>query len=200
MRRVTQRGNGTDVPSNKTGEKSKITSKLMIDTETPWLFDLPPTLPEYDPNLSESCDAGDLAEARFMLKAKELGFHVYAPFGHATKADLVVWKPPARAVTVQIKKATIQSRGSRKPHHWWKFMLGSGRPSAALSPNNGKLKYVPYQLGDFDVIAGYVEEREEWLIFPLEKVVGKSCVSYTPHNSIVPNTWEVLDQKFSEYA
>ncbi len=134
-----------------------------------------------------SCNIGLGAEVAFASKAISMGFTVFMPFGHSQKADLVIWKPPSRAITVQVKKATYQKDGGN-----FKFMIGSGKPSCASNPLDYGLRYTPYQRGDFDVMAVYMAERQSFVIYKLEDIVGKSSMRWTAGRNS-ENNWDVLD-------
>jgi hypothetical protein len=146
-------------------------------------------LPEVDASVSRNCESGSIAEAEFLVRAQRNGWHCYVPFGHATKADVIVFRPFGRPVTVQIKKGVYQDRGSGS----WKIMAGAGKPSCAVNPKDYGKRYTLYQRGEFDVLAMWVQEKECFVFWTLDELVerGVSCVRWYAGNAC--NNWQVLD-------
>jgi hypothetical protein len=140
---------------------------------------------DFDPKRSSTCDSGTRAEMFVAMEAAKNGFSVFFPIGHSQKADLIIWKPPMRPLTVQVKKATIQEGGS------YKFMIGSGKPSCAANPNDYGKRYTKYQEDDFDILCAVIIERNSVLIYDLKSIVGKSSIRWSPHRGIKENDWNV---------
>lgn len=153
------------------------------------LFDMADieVIPEQS-NTSSNCKSGMIAEMIFAIEAAKRGFTIFFPIGHSQKADLIAWKPPARPISVQIKKATYQKESGS-----WKFMVGSGKPSCAANPNNYGLRYTAYKKGDFDILCAYIEERGEFLFYTLCDIAGCSSRRWHPSTGFAANNWDILD-------
>jgi len=141
--------------------------------------------------ISSNNHVGDISELTFVLEAKKRGYDVFSPFGHSTKADLVIRKPSCKCLTIQVKTGTYQK--PKMSHHLerWKFMVGSGRPSCAANPNDYGLRYKKYKRGDFDVLAAFIPEREVFSFYLLDDIVGKSSITWTVGNQ--EWNWNDLD-------
>jgi hypothetical protein len=146
--------------------------------------------PDVDEDAPRNCEAGSIAEAEFLVRAQRNGWHCYIPFGHATTADVILFRPFGRPVTVQIKKGVYQDRGSGS----WKIMVGAGKPSCAVNPKDYGKRYRVYQRGEFDVLAMWVQEKECLVFWTLNELVerGMSCVRWYAGNAC--NNWQVVDQ------
>jgi hypothetical protein len=146
--------------------------------------------PEVDTSAPRNCESGSIAEAEFLVRAQRNGWHCYVPFGHATKADVIVFRPFGRPVTVQVKKGVYQDRGSGS----WKIMAGAGKPSCAVNPKDYGKRYTLYQRGEFDVLAMWVQEKECFVFWTLDELVerGVSCVRWYAGNA--SNNWQVIDE------
>jgi hypothetical protein len=150
-------------------------------------FELPPDVSEDTPR---NCESGSIAEAEFLVRAQRNGWHCYVPFGHATKADVIVFRPFGRPVTVQIKKGVFQGKGNGS----WKIMAGSGKPSCAANPKDYGKRYTLYQRGEFDVLAMWVQEKECFVFWTLDELVERnvSCVRWYVGNAC--NNWQMVDE------
>jgi hypothetical protein len=146
--------------------------------------------PDVDEDAPRNCEAGSIAEAEFLVRAQRNGWHCYIPFGHATTADVILFRPFGRPVTVQIKKGVYQDKGSGS----WKIMVGAGKPSCAVNPKDYGKRYRVYQRGEFDVLAMWVQEKECLVFWTLNELVerGMSCVRWYAGNAC--NNWQVVDQ------
>ena len=140
-------------------------------------------------SLSPTCNTGTLAEMIVATEAMKRGYSVFFPVGHAHKADLILWRPPFSPVTVQVKKATWQKGGA------FKFMIGSGKPSCAVSEKDYGLRYTPYKKGDFDVICAYIQERDDFVFYRLNEIAGKSSIRWRPDNGQRVNNWEDIEEE-----
>jgi len=138
---------------------------------------------------SATCQSGMMAEMLLATEAASRGFCVFFPIGHSQKADLVIWKPPFAPITIQVKKATRQKKGKGQSY---KFMVGSGRPSCAVNGKDYGLRYVPYMKGDFDVLCAYILERNSFLFYYLDEVVGRSCITWSPDGRQRENNWDIF--------
>lgn len=137
---------------------------------------------------SESCDSGDIAELEFLPRAKRNGWHVFSPHGHSTPADAIIFRPPTRPISVQIKKGVYQHRDGN-----WKITIGSSKPSCAANPNDYGLRYSRYQRGDFDVLAMYIEERDAFVFYNLDRLVERGVCTLRWNDGDKMNNWDVFD-------
>ena len=135
---------------------------------------------------SASCQTGLMAEMLLATEAASKGFCVFFPIGHSQKADLVIWRPPFSPITIQVKKATHQDSGS------YKFMIGSGKPSCARNSKDYGLRYTPYVKGDFDVLCAYILERNSFVFYYLDEIVGKSSMRWNPDGRQRENNWDIF--------
>jgi len=162
------------------------------------LFDLEQytEVAESSGNESSSCQVGDICESQFALDAKIRGYEVFTPLGHATKVDMAIRKPGFDLVSVQIKKGVFnKERGNHTSY--WKWMCGSGKPSAALNNNDYGLRYTKYKKGDFHILCGYIMEHESWVFHTLDDVSDKSSITWRPSQGLNQNNWEIFDQYFT---
>ena len=144
---------------------------------------------------------GDVTEAAFVYHATLRGYEVFLPVSHHTKTDVAVRVNGSDLVNIQIKKAAKQ----KQPEHYaqrWKFLLGSGLPSAARSKKDNaradnKPRYNLYTEGDFHVLAAYIMELDTWAFYELTEVIGNASKSWTPKNG-PHNNWDLFDKLFAE--
>jgi len=129
---------------------------------------------ETNGSISETCNAGALAELKLCCAAAEKGFEVFTPLSHSTKTDLIIMKPQGIPIRVQVKKATYQKKISPNRMDVWKFMIGTGRPSCAANPTDYGVRYKKYVDGDFDVLAAYILERNTFAFYHLKEISGVS--------------------------
>ena len=136
-----------------------------------------------DTQSNDNCRFGLISEMQFVLKAIELGYSVFTPYGHAQKVDLVLHKPQSKAITIQIKKATPIA-GDK-----WKIST-----SCKKRTSKGTF-YTNYQRGDFDYLVAHIAELNLWSIYRIEEVSGKSSVGWDRFGSR-RNNYEILEQSF----
>lgn len=157
-----------------------------------YLFDVQQyeTLPDAVDDAPRNCESGSIAEAEFLTRAQRHGWHCYVPFGHATTADMIVYRPFGRPLTIQVKKGVYQDKGSGS----WKVMVGAGKPSCAANPKDYGKRYRMYQRGEFDVLAMWVQEKECFVFWTLDSLVERSvsCTRWYAGESC--NNWSVLDE------
>lgn len=162
------------------------------DRAASYLFDVGEfeSSPDVSDDAPRNCESGSIAEAEFLVRAQRNGWHCYIPFGHATTADVILFRPFGRPVTVQIKKGVYQDRGSGS----WKIMAGAGKPSCAVNPKDYGKRYRVYQRGEFDVLAMWVQEKECLVFWTLNELIerGVSCVRWYAGNAC--NNWQVVDE------
>jgi hypothetical protein len=141
----------------------------------------------------QSCDLGTVAELEFLTQAKRRGWNVFVPIGHATPADAVIFAPPSRPISVQIKKG--MSRGAGRGY---KAMVGSGRSLRAMKHSLEFSKFRRYEARSFDVLAMYVEDVQGFVFWTLQELLqrGKTWAMWTPGKPC--HNWEIFEQFCNE--
>lgn len=160
------------------------------------LFDLTEyDAPREDVATIESCDAGSIAELEFLPRARRAGWHVYSPHGHATPADVILFRPPNRPISVQIKKGVYQKEAGK-----WKVMVGSGKPACAANPKDYGKRYSLYERGDFDVLAMYVDEHDCFAFWTLDELVERGVSTIGWRVGGRTDNWDIFDSFTSPQA
>lgn len=126
-----------------------------------------------------SCLTGDLSESIFAVEAIRRGYTVYTPnVGHSHPADAVVVKPPSRPISMQLKTATID-KGRNCSY------------SVQVCRGRGKTK-VSYQLGDFDILAAWLPDRQLFVFWHFAEIAERKKVCYSPLRHRAPDNWDLL--------
>jgi hypothetical protein len=146
-------------------------------------------LPDRPDVLSQNNHSGDIAESAFLKEVIKRGWKAFAPWGHASRADLCIWKPPSSPLTVQIKKGVWQ-----RDNQCWKIMIGSGKPSCAANPKDYGKRYTRYGKGDFDILAMYVLEHDAFVLWALNDICGNSSITWRPTSSPEMGNWQLLEE------
>ena len=139
--------------------------------------------------VSDTCDAGTVAETMLAAEAAKRGWTVFVPFGHAQKTDIVLTRGRDPAIRIQVKRATWQRKGSGS----YKFMIGAGRPSCAANPNDYGLRYRRYESGDFDFLAAFIPDYEIFAFYRLSDIVGKSSHHWRPDPGHPRDNWDIME-------
>jgi hypothetical protein len=127
------------------------------------------------PELS-ACRKGEIAEALFAASAMVMDFEVFTPKGHSQTADLCIVKSGQRPLMVQVKTAYLDGiRGD------YSVNLGRGLTKEA------------YRTGDFDVLAAYLPDLNQFVLWTLEDLKGRKKLRYSPARHRRPSNWELLD-------
>ena len=127
------------------------------------------------PELS-ACRKGEIAEALFAASAMVMDFEVFTPKGHSQTADLCLVRSGCRPMTVQVKTAYFDGiRGD------YSVNLGRGLTKEA------------YRTGDFDVLAAYLPDINQFVLWTLEDLKGRKKLRYSPERHRKPSNWELLD-------
>lgn len=124
-----------------------------------------------------ACRKGEIAEQLFAVGAMVRDFEVFVPRGHSQTADLCIVKAGQRPLMVQVKTAHCDTvRGG--------YSVSAGR---------GNLIKSAYQKGDFDILAAYLPDRNQFVLWTLEDLKGRKKIRYSPERHRKPNNWELLD-------
>jgi len=132
---------------------------------------------------------GSFEESVFVTHARRRDYSVFLPFGHSQKADVVIWRPPFRPLTIQVKKGfvngssyccCVSSKRSARDH---RSVVANGR-------NIDRLKR--YRAGDFDILAMFHPPTEGFYFWKLVDACHNKTVSM-PINAHL-NNWHVIEQ------
>lgn len=124
-----------------------------------------------------ACRKGEIAEQLFAVAAMVRDFEIFAPRGHSQAADLCIMKSGQRPLLVQVKTASFDS----------------ARGDYSVSVARGNATKSAYQQGDFDVLAAYLPDRNQFVLWTLEDLKGRKKVRYSPDRHRKPSNWELLD-------
>ena len=123
------------------------------------------------------CRKGELAETLFIAGAMVHDWEVFTPFGHAQTADLCLVRAGIRPILVQVKTGTIDR--------------GAYHVSVKRSNQGGNPR--PYAAGDFDVLAAYLPDRNQFVLWTLDDIRSRVSVRYSPERHRQPGNWSLLD-------
>ena len=131
--------------------------------------------------------SGEISQAAFLLRARQLGFKVALPWGDSERYDFVVWMEGGPMYRVQVKgTGRLYRRGYEvQPVHTTR----GGRKER-------------YKAKEIDVVAAHVQPVDAWYLLPIRKVGrAKSLRLYPDIESRRPmweeyrEAWEVLGYK-----
>jgi hypothetical protein len=114
----------------------------------------------------------------FCAQAGYRGWEVYMPIGHAQTADVCIFKPPGRPVSAQIKSAS------------WDEI----RRSYVINSSRGKSSKVTYLTGDFDILAAWLPDVEEFVLWRFDEICDRKRIRYSPKRHRQPGNWELLEE------
>jgi hypothetical protein len=124
-----------------------------------------------------ACRKGEISEQLFAVGAMVRDFEIFAPRGHSQTADLCIVKAGQRPLMVQVKTAYFDGvRGE--------YSVNVGR---------GSVNKTAYRQGDFDILAAYLPDRNQFVLWTLEDLKGRKKVRYSPERHRKPSNWELLD-------
>ena len=124
-----------------------------------------------------ACRKGEISEQLFAVGAMVRDFEIFAPRGHSQTADLCIIKAGQRPLMVKVKTAYFDGvRGE------YSINVGRGRSSKSA-----------YLKGDFDILAAYLPDRNQFVLWTLEDLKGRKKVRYSPERHRKPINWELLD-------
>lgn len=124
-----------------------------------------------------ACRKGELAETLFVAGAMVHDWNVFLPIGHAQTADVCL-VGTSGVLRVQVKTAQReQGKGD------YRVNIGRG--------HEGKSAYTA---GDFDVLAAYLVDRNQFVFWTLEDLNGRVRLRYSPDRHRAPGNWHLLDE------
>lgn len=122
------------------------------------------------------CRRGDLTEALFVAGCIVYDWETFKAFGHDHTADWVLIRGDYR-LAVQVKTASIEGGD-------YSICVKRGRGSTSR----------PYAKGDFDVLAAYLPDRNQFVFWSFEDIRGRQKVRYNPARHRQPGNWELIDE------
>lgn len=125
-----------------------------------------------------SCQKGAYAEMLFCAHVGYRGWEVYMPIGHAQTADVCIFKPPGRAITVQIKTASIDP----------------ARGDYGVMASRGQSSKTAYSAGDFDILAAWLPDIEEFVLWRFDEICDRKRIRYSPRRHRAPGNWQLLEE------
>ena len=163
---------------------------LIIAEDSPeYLFDVKEVTADAQPqDYSPLGNDGSFEELCMLMAARERGYVTWVPIGHSQKADVSIWSPPHRPITVQVKRA-------RFAHDGWRAFVAAARggKDIAKAKDKGRVldKYRRYQVGDFDVLAVYVPPARAFRFYALKDVSDQRQVTISDLSTL--NNWHVIE-------
>ena len=131
-----------------------------------------------------ACRKGEIAEQLFAVGAMVRDYEIFGPRGHSQTADLCIVKSGQRPLMVQVKTA------------YWDEARGEYMVCVA----RGNSSKAAYRQGDFDLLAAYLPDRNQFVLWTLEDLKGRKTVRYSPERHRKPNNWELLDDVVKSVA
>ena len=133
-------------------------------------------VPEDAARKMSHCRRGDLTEALFIAGCIVYDWETFKAFGHDHTADWVLVRGDLR-LTVQVKTATLE-RGD------YSISVKRGRGTNSR----------PYAAGDFDILAAYLPDRNQFVFWSFADILGRQKVRYHPDRHRQPGNWNLLDE------
>jgi hypothetical protein len=134
-------------------------------------------VPESAARSLSNCRRGDLTEALFIAGCIVYDWENFKAFGHDHTADWVLVRGTLR-LTVQVKTARLTDRGD--------YHINAKRGGGDTTR--------PYAAGDFDILAAYLPDRNQFVFWSFEDVRSRQTVRYHPDRHRQPGNWNLLDE------
>lgn len=124
-------------------------------------------------------EKGTHAELLFCAETTARGLQVLIPMG-ATSSTVDVWiVANSRPVSVQVKRAWVSKNG--------RYVVKVARRGTKKKPQ------LAYKVGDFDILAAYLPDRNQFVLWRFDEIKKRKKISYTPRLHRQPDNWEILD-------
>jgi hypothetical protein len=119
--------------------------------------------------------SGEISQAAFLLRARQLGFKVALPWGDSERYDFVVWMEGCVIYRVQVKgTGRLHRRGYEvQPVH----TARGGRKQR-------------YTAKEIDVVAAHVQPVDAWYLLPIGKVGWAKSLRFYPDIESRRPMWE----------
>jgi hypothetical protein len=133
--------------------------------------------------------SGEISQAAFLLKARQMGFGVAVPWGDSEAKDFIVWAQdagdPADEDTRGTPRATllrVQVKGTGRLHR-----RGYEIQPVRSTRSRGKKRYTKK---DIDVLVAHVQPVDAWYLIPIEKVGRAKSLRFYPGIESRHPKWE----------
>ena len=124
-----------------------------------------------------ACRKGEIAETLFIAGAMVHDWEIFMPFGHGQTADVLLTHDGVRPIAVQVKTASLD-RGA--------YHISVKRSTRGRNAR-------PYLTHDFDVLAAYLPDRNEFVFWTFDDIRSRISVRYDPSRHRQPGNWELLN-------
>jgi hypothetical protein len=124
-----------------------------------------------------ACRKGEIAETLFIAGAMVHDWEIFTPFGHAQTADVMLTRANVRPIAVQVKTGTLD----RGAYH------------VSVKRSTGGQKARPYEIHDFDVLAAYLPDRNQFVFWTFDDISNRVSVRYDPNKHRKPGNWDLLN-------
>jgi len=124
-----------------------------------------------------ACRKGEIAETLFIAGAMVHDWEIFTPFGHAQTADVLLTRGGVRPIAVQVKTGTLD-RGA--------YHISVKRSTRGRNAR-------PYLTHDFDVLAAYLPDRNEFVFWTFDDIRSRISVRYSPERHRQPGNWDLLN-------
>ena len=114
---------------------------------------------------------------KFCAEAGARGYSIFTPLVGSPKADVCLKMGQGPYIGVQIKRACISTQ-----HVGFYKVNTSSRTSGR------------YSAGDFDVLAAYLPDINEFVFWRIGEIAKYGQISYSPKRHRSPANWELLDE------
>ena len=126
-----------------------------------------------------ACSKGEIAETLFIAGAMVHDWEIFTPFGHSQAADVVLTRSGVRPLGVQVKTGTLVDSGA--------YVVTVKRGTT------GGMNARPYQQYDFDVLAAYLPDRNQFVFWTFDDIRSRVTVRYNPAKHRAPGNWDLLN-------
>jgi hypothetical protein len=123
-----------------------------------------------------SNDRGAHAELLFCAEAGARGYTIFTPLVGSPKADVCLKMGAGPYIGIQVKRACF----NRRCEGFYKVNTSSR--------SSGR-----YNAGDFDVLAAYLPDINEFVFWRLEEISQYGQISYSPKKHRTPGNWSLLN-------
>jgi hypothetical protein len=124
-----------------------------------------------------ACRKGEISESLFIVGAQVHDWEIFTPFGHAQTTDVMLTRAGVRPIAVQVKTATLD----RGAYH------------VSVKRATGGLKARPYEIHDFDVLAAYLPDLNQFVFWTFDDISNRVSVRYDPNKHRKPGNWDLLN-------
>jgi hypothetical protein len=123
-----------------------------------------------------STDKGAHAELLFCAEAGARGYSIFTPLVGSPKADVCLKMGQGPYVGIQVKRACVSTQRAGL------YKINTSSRTAGR-----------YSAGDFDVLAAYLPDINEFVFWRISEIAQYSQISYSPERHRSPDNWELLD-------